>query len=96
MAQPLLSHILLGAVRATKSHGFGCSSLDLLRGSFLSPCRRDNVESGVTTGGKEEAVTSNGHEGTYASTANDFRSKESTHAYENTLELEERVVTTAM
>ncbi|KAI6063998.1 PDZK1-interacting protein 1 [Aix galericulata] len=58
--------------------------------------RRDNVESGVTTGGKEEAVTSNGHEGRYASTANDFRSKESKHAYENTLEPEERVVTTAM
>lgn len=73
VAQPLLSHILLGAIRATQGHGFGRSSLALLRGSFLSPRRRDNVESGVTTGGKEEAVTSNGHEGRYASTANDFR-----------------------
>ncbi|XP_047915181.1 PDZK1-interacting protein 1 [Anser cygnoides] len=58
--------------------------------------KKDNVESGVTTAGKEEAVTYNSHEGRYVSTANDFRSKESKHAYENTLEPEERVVTTAM
>ncbi|XP_040422180.1 PDZK1-interacting protein 1 [Cygnus olor] len=58
--------------------------------------KKDNVESGVTTGAKEEAVTSNSHEGRYMSTANDFRSEESKHAYENTLEPEERVMTTAM
>ncbi|NXF31619.1 PDZ1I protein, partial [Nyctibius bracteatus] len=56
----------------------------------------ENVETVVSVEDKPEAVTSNGHEGRYITTASDFRSKENHHAYENTLEPEERVITTAM
>ncbi|PKK22655.1 PDZK1 interacting protein 1 [Columba livia] len=56
----------------------------------------ENVETVVSVEGKHEAVMSNGHEGRYVTTAADFRSKESQHAYENVLEPEERVITTAM
>ncbi|NXG76035.1 PDZ1I protein, partial [Baryphthengus martii] len=56
----------------------------------------ENVETVVSVEDKREAVTSNGHEGRYITSAADFRSKESEHAYENTLEPEERVITTAM
>ncbi|XP_010288121.1 PREDICTED: PDZK1-interacting protein 1 [Phaethon lepturus] len=56
----------------------------------------ENVETVVSVEDKQEAVTSNGHEGRYLTAAADFRSKESQHAYENTLEPEERVITTAM
>ncbi|NXJ64068.1 PDZ1I protein, partial [Rostratula benghalensis] len=57
----------------------------------------ENVETVVSVADKQEAVTSNGHDGKYLTTASDFRSKESNHAYENTLEVEEeKVVTTAM
>ncbi|NXK55154.1 PDZ1I protein, partial [Chauna torquata] len=63
---------------------------------FWCKKKQDNVETVVSIGDKEEAVMSNGHEGRYATTVADFRSKESKHAYENTLEPEERVITTAM
>ncbi|XP_065698715.1 PDZK1-interacting protein 1 [Patagioenas fasciata] len=56
----------------------------------------ENVETVVSVGDKREAVMSNGHEGRYITTAADFRSKESQHAYDNVLEPEERVITTAM
>ncbi|NWH43595.1 PDZ1I protein, partial [Fregata magnificens] len=56
----------------------------------------ENVEAVVSVEDKQEAVKSNGHEGGYLTAAADFRSKESQHAYENTLEPEERVITTAM
>ncbi|XP_059678279.1 PDZK1-interacting protein 1 [Gavia stellata] len=56
----------------------------------------ENVETVVSVADKQETVTSNGHEGRYLTAAADFRSKESQHAYENTLEPEERVITTAM
>lgn len=56
----------------------------------------ENVETVVSVEDKQEAVMSNGREGRYLTTAADFRSKESQHAYENTLEPEERVITTAM
>ncbi|NXU22398.1 PDZ1I protein, partial [Thalassarche chlororhynchos] len=56
----------------------------------------ENVETVVGVEDKQEAVTSNGHEGRYVNTAADFRSKESQHVYENVLEPEERVITTAM
>ncbi|KFQ33729.1 PDZK1-interacting protein 1, partial [Mesitornis unicolor] len=56
----------------------------------------ENVETVVSVEDKPEAVMSNGHEGRYVTAAANFRSKESEHAYENTLEPEERVITTAM
>ncbi|NXE72482.1 PDZ1I protein, partial [Cochlearius cochlearius] len=56
----------------------------------------ENVETVVSIEDKQETVTSNGHEGSYLTAAANFRSKESQHAYENTLEAEERVITTAM
>ncbi|KFV09012.1 PDZK1-interacting protein 1, partial [Tauraco erythrolophus] len=56
----------------------------------------ENVEVVVSVEDKQETVMSNGHEGRYRTAAADFRSKESQHAYENTLEPEERVITTAM
>ncbi|NXS43782.1 PDZ1I protein, partial [Balaeniceps rex] len=56
----------------------------------------ENVETVVSVEDKQEAVMSNGHEGRYLTSAADFRSKESQHVYENTLEPEERVITTAM
>ncbi|NXV79423.1 PDZ1I protein, partial [Atlantisia rogersi] len=56
----------------------------------------ENVEAVVSVEDKQEAVMSNGHEGKYISAAADFRSKENQHAYENTLEPEERVITTSM
>ncbi|NXV13429.1 PDZ1I protein, partial [Cepphus grylle] len=56
----------------------------------------ENAETVVSVEDKPEAVMSNGHEGRYLTAAADFRSKESKHVYENTLELEEKVVTTAM
>ncbi|NWY58276.1 PDZ1I protein, partial [Chionis minor] len=56
----------------------------------------ENVETVVSVEDKQETVISNGHEGPYLNVAANFRSKESQHAYENTLELEEKVVTTAM
>ncbi|XP_009882941.1 PREDICTED: PDZK1-interacting protein 1 [Charadrius vociferus] len=56
----------------------------------------ENVETVVSVEDKQDAVTSNGHDGRYLTAAADFRSKDSQHAYENTLELEEKVVTTAM
>ncbi|XP_064311817.1 PDZK1-interacting protein 1 [Phalacrocorax carbo] len=55
----------------------------------------ENVETVVSIEDKREAVTSNGHEGGYLTAASGFRSKESQHAYENTLEPEE-VTTTAL
>ncbi|NXL90803.1 PDZ1I protein, partial [Alectura lathami] len=63
---------------------------------FWCKKKQDNVETVVTIGDKEEAVMPNRREGTYVTTAADFRSKENTHAYENTLEPEENVITTAM
>ncbi|XP_014163356.1 PDZK1-interacting protein 1 [Geospiza fortis] len=60
---------------------------------------KDKVESAenvVSVEDKPDAVTSNGHEGRYISAAADFRSKENQHAYENTVEPEEKVITTAM
>ncbi|NWX15105.1 PDZ1I protein, partial [Aegotheles bennettii] len=56
----------------------------------------ENVETVVSVEDKQDTVTSNGHEGSYVTAAANFRSKESDHAYENTVEPEERVVTTAM
>ncbi|NXI59284.1 PDZ1I protein, partial [Chloroceryle aenea] len=56
----------------------------------------ENVETVVSTEDKRDVVMSNGHEGKHVTAAADFRSKESEHAYENTLELEEKVTTTAM
>ncbi|KAM6343310.1 PDZK1-interacting protein 1 [Alca torda] len=56
----------------------------------------ENAETVVSVEDKPEAVMSNGHEGKYLTAAANFRSKESKHVYENTLELEEKVVTTAM
>ncbi|KAM6414844.1 PDZK1-interacting protein 1 [Rhynochetos jubatus] len=56
----------------------------------------ENVDTVVSIEDKQDAVTSNGHEGRYLTAAADFRSKESHHAYENTVEPEERVITTAM
>ncbi|NXP82563.1 PDZ1I protein, partial [Ramphastos sulfuratus] len=56
----------------------------------------ENAETVVSVEDKPEAVVSNGHEGRYQTAAADFRSKENQHAYENTLEPEEKVVTTAM
>lgn len=43
-----------------------------LLGSFLSPSR-DNVETVVSIGAKEEAVVPNGREGTYVISAVDVR-----------------------
>ncbi|XP_023788236.1 PDZK1-interacting protein 1 isoform X2 [Cyanistes caeruleus] len=57
---------------------------------------RESVENVVSVEDKPDAVTSNGHEGRYVSAAADFRSKENQHAYENTVEPEEKVITTAM
>ncbi|KAM8805870.1 PDZK1-interacting protein 1 [Eudromia elegans] len=57
--------------------------------------KEDNVEAVVSSGDKHETVLSNGHEGRYV-TAADFRSKESEYTYENIVEPEEKVVTTAM
>ncbi|NXX41305.1 PDZ1I protein, partial [Tricholaema leucomelas] len=56
----------------------------------------ENAETVVSAEDKPEAVISNGPEGTYLSAAADFRSKENQHAYENSLEPEEKVITTAM
>ncbi|KAF1469178.1 PDZK1-interacting protein 1, partial [Eudyptula minor novaehollandiae] len=56
----------------------------------------ENVEMVVSVEDKHKAVMSNGHEGRYPIAAANFRSKESQHAYENTLEPEESVITTAM
>ncbi|NXF85157.1 PDZ1I protein, partial [Eubucco bourcierii] len=56
----------------------------------------ENAETVVSVEDKPESVVSNGHEGRYLTAAADFRSKENQHAYENTLEPEEKVVTTAM
>ncbi|XP_054240561.1 PDZK1-interacting protein 1 [Indicator indicator] len=56
----------------------------------------ENAETVVSVEDKPETVMSNGHEGRYLSSAADFRSKENQHAYENTLEPEEKVITTAM
>ncbi|NXG61604.1 PDZ1I protein, partial [Hemiprocne comata] len=56
----------------------------------------ENVEMVVSVEDKQDTVMSNGHEGRYVTTAANFRSKENQHAYENTLEPEERVITTAM
>ncbi|XP_057286705.1 PDZK1-interacting protein 1 [Pezoporus wallicus] len=56
----------------------------------------ENVERVVSVEDKLDPVMSNGHEGKYISAAADFRSKESQHAYENNVEPEERVITTAM
>ncbi|KGL72571.1 PDZK1-interacting protein 1 [Tinamus guttatus] len=58
--------------------------------------KEENVEAVVSIGDKHETVLSNGHEGRYVTTAADFRSKESEHTYENFVEPEEKVVTTAM
>ncbi|XP_068809164.1 PDZK1-interacting protein 1 isoform X2 [Struthio camelus] len=58
--------------------------------------KEENVEAVVSIGDKPEAVLSNGREGRYLTAAADFRSKECQHAYENTLEPEEKVITTAM
>ncbi|NXL43768.1 PDZ1I protein, partial [Podilymbus podiceps] len=56
----------------------------------------EHVETVVTVEDKQENVTSNGREGRYLTSAADFRSKESQHVYENTVEPEEQVITTAM
>ncbi|XP_005050131.1 PREDICTED: PDZK1-interacting protein 1 [Ficedula albicollis] len=56
----------------------------------------ESVENVVSVEDKPDAVTSNGHEVRYVSAAADFRSKENQHAYENTVEPEEKVITTAM
>ncbi|KAJ7332757.1 hypothetical protein JRQ81_014937 [Phrynocephalus forsythii] len=40
------------------------------------------------TGNKEDLVTSNGTEGRYSTAAEDFRSEEGHHVYENNVELE--------
>ncbi|NWS55786.1 PDZ1I protein, partial [Chunga burmeisteri] len=56
----------------------------------------ENIETVVSVEDKKESVTSNSHDGKYLTAAADFRSKENEHAYENTLEPEERVITTAM
>ncbi|KAM4774261.1 PDZK1-interacting protein 1 [Cyanocitta cristata] len=56
----------------------------------------ENVENVVSVEDKPDAVTSNGCEGRHVSAAADFRSKENQHAYENTVEPEEKVITTAM
>ncbi|NXS14967.1 PDZ1I protein, partial [Neodrepanis coruscans] len=58
--------------------------------------KAENVETVVSVEDKQDAVMSNGHEGRYLSAAADFRSKENQHAYENTVEPEEKVITTAM
>uniref|UniRef100_A0A672U0J2 PDZK1 interacting protein 1 n=1 Tax=Strigops habroptila TaxID=2489341 RepID=A0A672U0J2_STRHB len=56
----------------------------------------ENSERVVSVEDKLDPVMSNGHEGKYRSAAANFRSKESQHAYENNVEPEERVITTAM
>ncbi|KFO98529.1 PDZK1-interacting protein 1 [Calypte anna] len=56
----------------------------------------ENVETVVSFEDKQDTVTPNGHEGRYVTAAASFRSKENQHAYENTLEPEDRVITTAM
>ncbi|XP_067391611.1 PDZK1-interacting protein 1 isoform X2 [Emydura macquarii macquarii] len=59
--------------------------------------KEENVESVLTIGNKkEEAVVSNGTEGRYSTTAADFRSKGTEHAYENIIEDEGKVITTPM
>ncbi|NXR10522.1 PDZ1I protein, partial [Semnornis frantzii] len=63
---------------------------------FWCKKKAENAEAVVSVEDKPEAVVSNGHEARHATTAADFRSKENQHAYENTLEPEEKVVTTAM
>ncbi|NXN92711.1 PDZ1I protein, partial [Rhinopomastus cyanomelas] len=63
---------------------------------FWCKKKAENADTVVTIEDKREAVTSNGHDGKYLTAAASFRSKENQHAYENTLEPEERVVTTAM
>ncbi|OXB68558.1 hypothetical protein ASZ78_000495 [Callipepla squamata] len=63
---------------------------------FWCKKQQDNVETVVSIGAKEEVAVPNGREGTYVSSAVDFRSKENKHAYENTLDPEEKVITTAM
>ncbi|XP_025910071.1 PDZK1-interacting protein 1 [Nothoprocta perdicaria] len=57
--------------------------------------KEENVEAVVSIGEKHETVLSNGREGRYV-TAADFRSNESEYTYENIVEPEEKVVTTAM
>lgn len=54
------------------------------------------MENVVSVEDKPDAVTSNGHDVRYVSAAADFRSRESQHAYENVVEPEEKVITTAM
>ncbi|KFP31992.1 PDZK1-interacting protein 1, partial [Colius striatus] len=56
----------------------------------------DNVDEVVSVEDKRDSVISNGHEGRYGTAAANFRSKENENAYENSLEPEEKVVTTAM
>lgn len=56
----------------------------------------ENVENVVSVEDKPDAVTSNGHDVRYVSAAADFRSRENQHAYENVVEPEEKVITTAM
>ncbi|XP_032856540.1 PDZK1-interacting protein 1 isoform X1 [Tyto alba] len=94
-------------LRAPRAHGPACRHACPLpppppppraapgSGACLLP-GRENVETVVSVENKQDAVMSNGHEGRYLTSAADFRSRESHHAYENTLEPEERVITTAM
>ncbi|NXH43158.1 PDZ1I protein, partial [Dicaeum eximium] len=56
----------------------------------------ENTGNMVSSEDKPDAVTSNGHEGRYVVATADFRSKENQHAYENPVEPEEKVITTAM
>ncbi|XP_019356894.1 PREDICTED: PDZK1-interacting protein 1 isoform X1 [Gavialis gangeticus] len=56
----------------------------------------ESMESVVTIGNKPEPVISNGHEGKYSSNVADFRSRENEHSYENVIEYDEKVLTTAM
>ncbi|NXA69442.1 PDZ1I protein, partial [Mohoua ochrocephala] len=56
----------------------------------------ESIENVVSVEDKPDAVTSNSHDGRHVSAAADFRSKENQHAYENTVEPEEKVITTAM
>ncbi|XP_027603111.1 PDZK1-interacting protein 1 [Pipra filicauda] len=63
---------------------------------FWCKKKAENAETVVTVEDKQDPVVSNGHEGRYISAAADFRCKENQHAYENTVEPEEKVITTAM
>ncbi|KYO19313.1 PDZK1-interacting protein 1 [Alligator mississippiensis] len=56
----------------------------------------ESMESVVTIGNKPESIVSNGHEGKYSSNVADFRSRENERAYENVIEYDEKVLTTAM